>query len=350
MNMQRTRHVRSVTALGAAAIAVAAIAAATFLVANDNDAGAADDAAADYSTVEVQQRDLAVDHEAVGSIEPANALDIGSPTSGTVLSTLLPGATVVAGSIIATVDDHAVVAIDGELPMWRDLTVGDEGPDVAQLEAALVGFGLDPDGDVTVDDEFTEATASMVRDWQASLGVDESGVVRASTVVALPEPMRVATVVAATGTQVAEGDPIVALATHDQVVEALVPIADATTLSVDDAVVLRLPDRTELDGTVRAVTLGTDATIRSVVIGFDDPDLVPSLDGVTIDLAWTDVIVVDVPTLPADVFRRLDSGIYVVDLLDDDGTISTVQVEPGTVVGGLVEVSGVPTGAAVIRP
>jgi|TARA_R110002110_G_scaffold378888_1_gene589448 peptidoglycan hydrolase-like protein with peptidoglycan-binding domain len=350
MTMQRVRDIRSIAVFGVGAVAVTTLAAAAFLVLNDSGATTAEDVPIGYSTVEVQQRDLTVDHEAVGSIEPLNALVVASPTSGTVIETLRPGATVSAGSIIATVDDRVVVAIDGATPMYRDLTVGDVGPDVAQLEAALVGFGLDPDVNVTVDDEFTAATASMVRDWQATIGIVESGVVRASNIVALPEPMRVTNVIGSMGTQVAEGDPIVALATHDQVVNALVPIVDATTLAAGAAVVLRLPDRTELDGTVHAVTLGTDATVRSVVITFDDPGLVPSLDGVTIDISWTDVVVEDAPTLPADVFRHLDSGIYVVDILAADGTTSAVQVQPGMVLGGLVEVSGVPAGAAVIRP
>ncbi len=348
--MQRVRHIRSVATFGIGAVAVSALVAATLFVVDVGSTTAAEDAPIDYSTVEVQQRDLTVDHETVGSIEPLNAIDIMSPVSGTVLSTLLPGATVSSGMIIAMVDDQVVVAIDGATPMYRDLTVGDEGADVAQLEVALVGFGLDPDADVTVDDEFTAATASLVRAWQSSLGIEETGIVRASNVVVLSEPMRVASVVAATGTQVVEGDPTLALASHDQMVRATVPVADATTLAVDDAVVLRLPDRTELDGTVQAVTLGTDATVRSVVISFDDPDVVPSLDGVTIDIGWTDVVLEAAPTLPADVFRHLDSGIYVVDVLALDGTISAVQVEPGTVVGSFVEVSGVRSGAAVIRP
>lgn len=350
MTMQRLRHIRTVAAFGVGAVALIAIAASTFMVASDSDASAAEDPPIEYSTVEVERRDLTVDHEAAGSIVPHNSFDVESPTSGTVLSTLGPGMTVSAGTIIATVDDQVVVAIDGATPMYRDLTVGDEGPDVAQFEAAIVGFGFDPDGNVTVDDEYTAATASMVRDWQASIGIADTGVVQASTVVALPEPMRVNAVVTATGGQVAEGDPIIALATHGQVVEALVPIADATTLAVDDAVILRLPDRTELDGTVQAVTLGTDTTVRSVAIGFDDPDLVPSLDGVTIDIRWTDLVVEDATTLPADVFRHLDSGIYVVDVLSTDGTISAVPVEPGAAVGSLIDVSGVPAGAAVIRP
>jgi hypothetical protein len=249
MTMQRVRHIRSVAVFGVGAVTVTTLAAAAFLVLNDSGATTAEDVPIEYSMVEVQQRDLTVDHEAVGSIEPLNAFVVASPTSGTVIETLRPGATVSAGSIIATFDDQVVVAIDGATPMYRDLTVGDVGPDVAQLEAALVGFGLDPDVNVTVDDEFTAATASMVRDWQATIGIDESGVVRASNIVALPEPMRVTNVIGSTGTQVAEGDPIVALATRDQVVNAFVPIADATTLAAEAAVVLRLPDRTELDGT-----------------------------------------------------------------------------------------------------
>lgn len=351
----RLHTLRSRTAaVGGAAIAVGALGVALFAALGSTSANADDandtDPAIEYATVEVRRVDLAVGHEATGSVEPSATLEIGSPTNGTVVDVTDPGELIEPGDVIATVDDRLVVAISGTIPMWRDLGVGDEGPDVQQLEAALVDLGFDPDGNVTVDDEFTDATASMVDDWHVSLGTEETGEVTAASVVVLAEPMRVATVNASTGAQVTGADPLLTLASVGQVVTALVPVADAVTLDVDDNVTLRLPDRTEVAGTVRSVTLGTDATVRSAVVEFDDPDLVPPLDGVTIDISWTDVLVEDAPTLPADVFRRLDSGIYVVDLLADDGSITSVQVEPGVVVGTTAEVSGVPIGAAVIRP
>ena len=45
------------------------------------------------------------------------------------------------------------------------------GPDVLQLETALVALGYDPDNEVIVDREFTSETAAMVERWQQHLGL-----------------------------------------------------------------------------------------------------------------------------------------------------------------------------------
>src|SRR5882757_1125988 len=67
------------------------------------------------------------------------------------------GATIAAGHSVYEVDGRPVIAIQGSRPFWRDLQVGiDDGPDVQQLEKALVAFGYG--AHVTVDDHFTSAT------------------------------------------------------------------------------------------------------------------------------------------------------------------------------------------------
>ncbi|NIR34535.1 MAG: peptidoglycan-binding protein, partial [Actinobacteria bacterium] len=53
----------------------------------------------------------------------------------------------------------------------------DEGPDVRQLEQALVDLGYDPDGALTVDEDFTGFTATVVERWQEDVGIEEDGIV-----------------------------------------------------------------------------------------------------------------------------------------------------------------------------
>lgn len=52
------------------------------------------------------------------------------------------GDTVNAGEVVATVQGAPVVVLPGALPAYRDLAVGDSGPDVAQLHAAMGSLGL----------------------------------------------------------------------------------------------------------------------------------------------------------------------------------------------------------------
>ncbi|HET7739409.1 MAG TPA: HlyD family efflux transporter periplasmic adaptor subunit [Mycobacterium sp.] len=77
------------------------------------------------------------------------------------------GAIVNAGQSIIGLDGREMVAEPGSLPFFRSLTVGDQGPDVHQLEQILAdtGYLKAPIGDV-----FTQQTATALAGWQAAHG------------------------------------------------------------------------------------------------------------------------------------------------------------------------------------
>lgn len=318
--------------------------------------------ASGYVTVHAERQDLVVSHEASGSVVAVASQAVSSPADGTVVKIVEPGAMVRTGDVLAVVDDRPVTAIAGTIPMWRDLEVGDVGADVEQLETALAALGFDPDGNVTIDTEYTFATAAMVTDWQEGSGQEESGSVRSFAVVVIAEPMTVASGDVSVGAIVREGDDLIQLDSLEQMVVASIPVADAISLSIGDAVDLRFPDRSTLPGVVHALTLGTDTTVRIAEISFfvdsvEDLDgndaeqaLTPSFEGVTVEISWDEVVAADALTVPADVFRHLDDGSYVLDVVNDDGTVTSFAVELGRHVGNLVEVAGLPVGASIIRP
>ena len=84
------------------------------------------------------------------------------------------------------------------------------GPDVLQLETALVALGYDPDNEVIVDREFTSETAAMVERWQQHLGVEVDGIVEARDIVFVPGPAQVIETLDETGA-VAPGAAIATL-------------------------------------------------------------------------------------------------------------------------------------------
>jgi peptidoglycan hydrolase-like protein with peptidoglycan-binding domain len=136
-------------------------------------------------------------------------LDLPAGRAGTV--TWLPpeGAVVAEGDVIVRIDEVPVVALTGELPMYRRLASGvDDGTDVRQLEEALVRLGYDPDGEVTVDETFSAATAAMVRRWQDDLGVADTGRVEVTDVVFSALPAQVVSLVADVGTPVQPASPL----------------------------------------------------------------------------------------------------------------------------------------------
>ncbi len=52
------------------------------------------------------------------------------------------GARVVAGDVLVTISGRPLFALAGAFPAWRNLTPGESGPDVTQLQTALAGLGL----------------------------------------------------------------------------------------------------------------------------------------------------------------------------------------------------------------
>jgi len=136
--------------------------------------------------------------------------EISLPAGGAGTLTWLPavGSILRSGDVVAKVDDEPVVLLDGSLPMYRVLREGVEGEDVLQLESALAALGYDPDGAVTVDEEFTSATAGMVERWQEALGVAETGRVSVGDIVFAPAPAQVIAHDAAVGSSVGPSAPI----------------------------------------------------------------------------------------------------------------------------------------------
>jgi peptidoglycan hydrolase-like protein with peptidoglycan-binding domain len=119
--------------------------------------------------------------------------------SGTI--TWLPeaGTTLQQGDVVAKVSEVPVILLYGDLPAYRSLSYGSEGPDVQQFEADLVALGYDPDGTVTVDEDFDWYTQQMVLDWQGAVGLDDDGRVDAGDIVISAGPITVSSLTASVG-------------------------------------------------------------------------------------------------------------------------------------------------------
>ncbi|HSF84409.1 MAG TPA: peptidoglycan-binding protein [Acidimicrobiia bacterium] len=136
-------------------------------------------------------------------------VSISTTVQGTV--TVLPeaGDILAQGDVAVVVDDEATFVLYGELPAWRTLEEGvDEGPDVQQLEQALVDLGYDPDETVDIDEDFTVNTENMVERWQEDVGAEEDGVVDLGEVVFLSDASEVIVVPTALGQGVGPGQLI----------------------------------------------------------------------------------------------------------------------------------------------
>ncbi len=142
-------------------------------------------------------RTLALSEEAVA---------ITGRSAGTLTDAAAVGEVLRQGDVVYRIDAVPVVLLYGDQAMWRTLsTSSDDGPDIEQLEAALVELGYDPDGTVTVDEEFTSYTRSMVKRWQEDLGLEETGSVDVGDVIVAPGPVEVRAHTVAVGQSAGEG-------------------------------------------------------------------------------------------------------------------------------------------------
>lgn len=163
------------------------------------------------ATATVTRGDLASTEEVDGTLGYGSGdtgTDTGAETkvNGTLPGriTKLPdaGATLKRGQELYELDGETPVTfMTGDRPAWRKLESGmSDGADVRQLEKNLKALGFDPDGEMTVDDDFTAATTDAIQRWQKSIGVDETGTIPLGQVQFLPwRSLRVASLSAQLG-------------------------------------------------------------------------------------------------------------------------------------------------------
>ena len=121
------------------------------------------------------------------------------------------GDTITNGKQLAEIDGQPLFALTGPVPAWRDLTPGETGPDVTELQQALASLGYYDDGDTP--GYYGAATEYAVTLYYEHLGYTppSSGGVPAADVVFLPAlPATVVAVNGATGEQ--PGQPFLELA------------------------------------------------------------------------------------------------------------------------------------------
>lgn len=94
------------------------------------------------------------------------------------------GQMVSAGQPIVGVDGREMIAEPGSIPFYRQLGVGDQGPDVAQLNDILTGDGYQA-GTGSV---FTSQTAAALAEWQTAKGYPGVGADKPETLTAALQP------------------------------------------------------------------------------------------------------------------------------------------------------------------
>ncbi len=311
------------------------------------------------ATAEVQTTTLTQTEEVTGSLGYGDPVTVEAPTatgdpaaetagSGTVTWLPAPGSTVQRGEPLYTVNAQPVLLLYGEQPLYRTLEPGAEGTDVKLLERNLAELGY---SGFTADDEYTDATAAAVTDWQEDVGRLATGTVSPADAAVTDGAVRVQQAHVAAGAP-ASGPLLDVTGTQRQIHVEL--DAELEHLVRQDAEAeVELPDGTRLDAVIADIGAASADPAEPAAPGEDSetPVTIPLTLSVADQKALGDYQAApvtvqleaerreDVLAVPVTALVALSEGGYGLEVVKG-GKVEYVAVETGMFAGGLVEVSG----------
>lgn len=320
------------------------------------------------ATGTVERRTLAEHVTATGTIGYAGETTVLARIGGTVTALPAVGGEVRRGGRLYSLSGEPVLLMYGAVPAYRTLSDGvAEGRDVEQLERNLAALGYSPG---PVDDDYTWETAEAVRDWQEAHGLEATGEVELGRVVFARGPQRVAALEATLGEALAgasgasggesgsgsEGEaeapstPVLRTSSTRRVVRVDLEADQQSIAHRGQRVEVVLPGGAEVPGEVRGLTAtepaggeggegeeaepGVEATVA--VTGHHR---IPSLDGATVNVLFTEQVRQDVMTVPLTALIAIGGDRFAVYAVEGAARRQIV-VKPGLAAAGFVEVEG----------
>ena len=334
-------------ALTAVVVLAAGGAASVFLV-NRGDAGQTANPAAQQLPVnitKVTQQTLKDTETDDGTLGFGTTTAAVNRIAGTVTAVPDSGQELRRGNTVYSIDNVPTVLMYGALPAYRRLAVGTEGADVLQLEQNLKAMGY---SGFTVDDEYTDATATAVEQWQDDLGLDETGAVELGRVLFAPGHIRVDSVQAEEGSPLGPNQPVLNFTGTTRAVTVRLDAADQRLAAMGAAVTVGLPDGKTVSGKIQKVSTVVipaespdkdPETKVEVIVAIANQQAVAAWSSAAVDVTFTASERKNVLTVPVAALVALREGGFGVEVTD--GTASRyVPVKTGLFASGQVEISG----------
>ncbi|RZT83178.1 hypothetical protein EV382_6502 [Micromonospora violae] len=267
------------------------------------------------------------------------------------------GDTVARGKPLYWVNDQPVPVLFGGTPLFRTLDKpGLVGSDVRLVSDNLTALGFRTGSQPSRGRDGTRIgagqallTASIVaaiKKWQQSVGLEPTGTIEVGQVAVLTGPARVSTVTALPGDPVA--GELLAVTEKAKLVTVPVAATEVGAITVGAAVVVALPDSSEIPGKVASISQTVSGggsgggggqngppTVEVLVAPTRAAD-VAKLDAAAVQVRFTTAVHKGVLTVPVGALVALREGGYAIQL--PDGHL--VAVETGMFARGLVEISG----------
>lgn len=342
--MVRKRRIGRAGLVTAIALAVGATAAATYGFGFGGAEETADGADVPPATAEVTRQTLVDQREEAGELGYGDDKTYTSRLTGTLTRLPKTDAALTRGKTVCQIDDLPVVLLYGTLPAYRELTVGTEGSDVKQFEKNLAALGYDG---FTVDETYSDSTATAVKAWQDDLGLPETGAIELGRVVYAPSSVLVKSHDAAVGDAVGPGTALLTYTGKEKVITITLGADDGDLVKDDAKVEVELPDGKTVAGKVeRTETViepgegdADPETKIEVTVTVDDDKALADYDSASVQVLFTAGQREDVLTVPVTALLALAEGGYGLEIVEGSST-RIIGVETGLFADGRVEVSG----------
>ena len=278
----------------------------------------------------VSRVDLTAQQQVSGRLGYAGSYTVGGRGSGTVTWLPAVGQIIRQGQPLYDVNGSHVVLFYGSLPAYRDLSEGDTGADVTQLNADLAALGYGTDA---TSDYYSWYTRDAVERWQSDNGLTKDGVAHTSQIVVLPGAIRVTTVQATLGGPV--GGAVLQATATTREVDVPLDATQQADVKVGDQVTITLPNNATTQGTVSQV--GTVASTPSqggsstvdVKITPTDPNATGSLDQAPVQVSIITGSAPNALAVPVTALLSLAGGGYAVEVVRPGGAHQLVAVTLG---------------------
>jgi peptidoglycan hydrolase-like protein with peptidoglycan-binding domain len=333
------RATRTAIVIGAFVVVGGVAAAAAFGI-GGNDPGRASNTGLPPATTPVTRATLTQTEQVAGTLGYGASVTVTASGSGRI--TWLPelGTRINRGQAVYKSDNRPVPLFYGNLPPYRVLQPGSTGPDVQLVEDNLAALGY---SGITVDTQYSSATATAVRKWQEDNGLVQTGVFDPASVVLAPAAIRVASLPAHLGDP-ANG-PVLAYTGTTRIVTVALDVSLQDLVKPGVSATITLPDAQVVKGGVETVGTvatpgdpGKPATIP-VTVTVGDQTKLGTLDQAPVTVALVSASVKDVLTVPVAALLALPGGGYGVEVVSGT-TKHNVPVQLGMFADGRVQIAG----------
>ena len=166
-------------------IAIAGLSYGGYYFGTQNTEASSNNKTLELTTVAIKQGDLEKKEEYNGTLRQTDSKVLNSPMSGVVTYLPKEGTIINFGEVLFAIDNKPVILVEGSVPFYRTLDLNsDSGPDILQIEKALVFLGYASE-DFVPDETFDEVTSSMLNNLYIDYKIETKSEVTAAEQVAI---------------------------------------------------------------------------------------------------------------------------------------------------------------------